>query len=217
MALPPHSEDSTALVTGASSGIGASIARELAERGHGLTLVARREERLRELAGELFDTHGVRTEVIGADLADASSRDALEARIAELGLDVEILVNNAGFGGFGSFAEQDRERELEMVRLNIEAVVDLEGRYLPTMVERGRGAVINIASTASFQPLPDNATYAATKAFVLSSRRGRPRGAARHGSHPDDGLPGPGKDRVHGRGGDRRCRGSHPLVHLAHP
>ena len=168
MALPPPDADSTALVTGASSGIGASIARELAARGHSLTLVARREDRLRELADELSTEHEVRVETIAADLADAAARDALEAKISELGLAVEILVNNAGFGGFGAFADQAREREVGMVRLNVEAVVDLEARFLPSMVERGRGTVINIASVAAYQPLPDNATYAATKAFVLS-------------------------------------------------
>jgi short-subunit dehydrogenase len=168
MALQPPQPASTALVTGASSGIGEQIARGLAVRGHGVTLVARREDRLVVLAEELASAHDVRTEVIGADLGDEGSRDALAAKVTELGLEVEVLVNNAGFGGFGAFAEQEREREIGMVRLNVEALVDLEARYLAGMVERGRGAVINIASTASFQPIPDNATYAATKAFVLS-------------------------------------------------
>ena len=168
MALPPPQPESTALVTGASSGIGEQIARGLARRGHGVTLVARREDRLAELADELARAHDVRAEAIGADLGEPEARDGLEARVGELGLAVEILVNNAGYGGFGAFAEQERERELGMIRLNVEALVDLESRYLAGMVERGRGAVINIASTASFQPIPDNATYAATKAFVLS-------------------------------------------------
>ncbi len=168
MALPESSEASTALVTGASSGIGAAIATSLASRGHALTLVARREDRLTELATQLHESHGVRTGVIACDLADAPERDRLAAKIAELDLDVEVLVNNAGFGSAGNFVEADRERQVEMVKVNCETVVDLSGRYLPEMVGRGRGAVINVASMAAFQPLPKSATYAASKAFVLS-------------------------------------------------
>jgi uncharacterized protein len=168
MALPEPRAASTALVTGASSGIGAAIARSLAGRGQGLTLVARREERLTELAEELQRRYGVRAETIVCDLADAAERDRLEARIDERGLEVEVLVNNAGFGYAGRFVDADRKRQVEMVRVNVETVVDLSGRYLPQMVDRGRGAVINVASTAAFQPLPGSATYAASKAFVLS-------------------------------------------------
>ena len=168
MALPEPSEASTALVTGASSGIGAAIAESLARRGHAVSLVARREDRLTELAGELRDRHGVRAEVVACDVGDPGQRDRLAARIDELGLDVEVLVNNAGFGSVGDFAGAERERQIEMVRVNCEAVVDLTARYLPGMVERGRGAVINVASMAAFQPLPKSATYAASKAFVLS-------------------------------------------------
>jgi short-subunit dehydrogenase len=168
VALPAPSADATALVTGASSGIGVAIAGELARRGHGLTLVARREERLRELARELAADHGIRAEVIAADLAVASERDRLASEIEALGRTVEVLVNNAGFGGSHSFVRADRERLIEMVRVNCEALCDLQARYVPPMAERGRGAVINLASTAAFQPLPLSATYAATKAFVLS-------------------------------------------------
>jgi uncharacterized protein len=168
MALPAPSDSSVALVTGASSGIGAEIARELAARGHGLALVARREERLVELAGELKGTHGVRAEAFRADLGSLAGRDDLATRVADAGLDVEILVNNAGIGDAGDFHETDRERNLRMIELNCGALTDLQGRYLPSMVERGRGAVINVASTASFQPIPGNAVYAATKAYVLS-------------------------------------------------
>lgn len=168
MALPPAAPDSTCLVTGASSGIGADIARSLAARGHGVVLVARRTERLEQLAGELRDRNGVRVETVGSDLCDADARRSLRAEIEERGLRVEVLVNSAGFGTAGRFDQLDLERELEMVRLNVEAVVDLCGRYVPGLVRRGRGAVLNVASTAAFQPLPRQATYAASKAFVLA-------------------------------------------------
>jgi short-subunit dehydrogenase len=168
VALPEPSESSTALITGASAGIGDAIARELAGRGHGVTLVARREDRLRSLAGELSERFGVRAEAIAVDLGSDAARGDLPRRIEELGLQVEILVNNAGFGGGEYFARTDRERLVSMVEVNCVALLDLQAVYLPQMVERGRGAVINIASTAAFQPLPGAATYAATKAFVLN-------------------------------------------------
>jgi short-subunit dehydrogenase len=168
VALPEPADSATALITGASAGIGEATARELAARGHGVTLVARREDRLRSLAGELSDRFGVRAEVLGADLGSESARADLARRIDELGLQVEILVNNAGFGGGEDFVETDGELLTSMVELNCLALLDLQAAYLPPMVARGRGAVINIASTAAFQPLPGSATYAATKAFVLS-------------------------------------------------
>ena len=168
MPLPAPGPGSTCLVTGASSGIGASVARCLARRGHGVTLVARRADRLEELAEELESEHAVRAERLACDLSSPRSRTRLLAGLAELGLDVEVLVNNAGFGSGGRFEELDHERELEMVRLNVETVVALCGRFVPGMVRRGRGAVLNVASTAAFQPLPRQATYGATKAFVLS-------------------------------------------------
>jgi short-subunit dehydrogenase len=168
MALPQPSPGSTCLVTGASSGIGVELARQLAAKGHGVTLVARREDRLRELAEELERKHNVRAEAIGCDLSDAAARDALAARLAEGGLEVDVLLNNAGFGSAGDFQRLDQQGELRMVRTNVEAVVDLCGRYVPGMVERGRGAILNVASTAAFQPLPRQATYGASKAFVLA-------------------------------------------------
>ena len=168
MALPQPDLHSTCLVTGASSGIGAEAARSLARRGHGVTLVARRADRLEALAAELRSAHGVRVEVLECDLADDAARDRMLDALGELAVNVEVLVNNAGFGTGGLFHELDAEREAEMVRLNVEAVVSLCGRYVPEMVRRGRGAVLNVASTAAFQPLPRQATYGATKAFVLS-------------------------------------------------
>jgi short-subunit dehydrogenase len=155
-------------VTGASAGIGTAIAQELARRGHNVVVVARREGRLRELASQLVDDHGVNAHVFAADLGDAAARDRLVAGIDELGVDVEILVNNAGYGDNGRVYRADRERLLAMVRLNCEALLDLQARYSPAMAERGRGAILNVASTAAFQPIPGTATYAATKAFVLS-------------------------------------------------
>jgi short-subunit dehydrogenase len=172
VALPAPSDSGTALITGASSGIGAAIARELGGRGHNLVLVARRRERLQELADELSAAHGVSAEAIAADLGEAEGRDQVERGVAERGLEVEVLVNSAGFGDVEDLAGADRERMLAMIELNCAAVVDITARYLPRMVERGRGAIVNLASTAAFQPIPGNATYAATKAFVLSLSEG---------------------------------------------
>jgi short-subunit dehydrogenase len=166
--LPEPSVSSTALVTGASSGIGAAVARELASRGYAITLVARREERLRSLATELTSDHGVSAEAISSDLGDAAERDRLAEELRGRGRSVEVLVNNAGFGHQADFATSPRERMVEMVRVNVEAVVDLTSRFIAPMVERGRGSVINIASTGAFQPLPGSAVYGASKAFVLS-------------------------------------------------
>ena len=168
MALPPPSPSSTCLVTGASSGIGEEIARVLAGRGHGVTLVARREDRLRELAGELDAEHNVRVEIVTADVGEEGSRQQMIQEIEKRGLTVEVLVNNAGFGSAGLFHEIEGEKEVEMVRVNVEAVVALCAEYAPKMVGRGRGAILNVASTAAFQPLPRQATYSASKAFVLN-------------------------------------------------
>src|SRR5580692_815865 len=171
MALPAPKENTTAIVTGASSGIGAEIARELARRGHGLTLVARREDRLKALADEIAHAHGVRTEVIAVDLADASSRAELPALVEQRGLTVDILINNAGFTTMGPVYRADHSAEVALVQTNVEAVVDLCTLFVSGMVTRHRGAVLNTASTAAFQPLPGQAGYGASQAFVLSYGR----------------------------------------------
>ncbi len=165
MSLPAPSSRSIAVVTGASSGIGEQFARQLSERGYRVALVARRQERLRDLAQELGGDD--RATAIGADLTVADERDRLAADLADLDGDVEVLVNCAGFGIYKPFTESGREAELQQVRLLVEAPVDLMARYLPGMVARRRGAVINMSSTAGFQPLPYNAGYAAAKAHIL--------------------------------------------------
>jgi uncharacterized protein len=152
----------TALITGASSGIGEEFARQLAARGYDLVLVARRRERLEKLAGELSTT----AHVIEADLTTEAPQ--LRGEVEKLGTDVDLLVNNAGFGLRGRFVELDEARQAEMVRINCEAVVTLTHAFVPPMVERGRGGVITVASTAGLQPLPYEATYGASKAFAIS-------------------------------------------------
>ncbi len=170
MPLPTPGPDRTCIVTGASSGIGEQIARLLAGRGLGVTLVARREDRLRSLAAELAST-GVRAEVVAADLSEPASRAALVGAVAERGLTPDVLVNNAGFSTTGPVHRSDGDREIAMIRTDVEAVAHLCSLFLPGMVERGRGAVLNVASTAAFQPLPGQAGYSASKAFVLAYSR----------------------------------------------
>jgi short-subunit dehydrogenase len=167
MSLPPPGPDRTAVVTGASSGIGTEIARQLAQRGHGVTLVARSAAKLESLAEELRAA-GVRADVLPADLTDRSVRAGLLDRVGELGLTPDILINNAGLSTLGPVAKSDPDAEMNMIELDVVAVADLCSRFLPGMVERGRGAVLNVASTAAFQPLPGQAGYGAGKAFVLS-------------------------------------------------
>jgi uncharacterized protein len=158
---------SIALVTGASSGIGTAFAKKLAERGDALVIVARSEGRLKELGDELHTAHGVEVEVLPVDLSDREELARVEARLTD-GTPIDLLVNNAGFGTKGRFAELDVGREDEEVRLNVLALMRLTRAALPGMVERDRGGVINVGSIGSFQPGPFNATYSATKAFVLS-------------------------------------------------
>lgn len=165
MTLPPPSSGSVAIVTGASSGIGEQFARQLVARGYRVVVTARREDRLQKLCEELGgEKHAV---AVGTDLAIPAERDRLAARIDELGVHVDLLVNNAGLGIYTKFGANGREAELQMLRVDVEAVVDLTLRYLPGMVERGRGAIINLSSVSAFQPAPYNAGYAAAKAYVL--------------------------------------------------
>jgi uncharacterized protein len=152
----------TALITGASSGIGEQFARQLAARGHAVVLVARRADRLERLAADL----PTQAHAVTCDLATDAA--ALPKRVADLGVEVDLLVNNAGFGTSGPFLGHDPARDAMQVRVNCEAVVTLTHGFLPGMVERGRGGVINVASSAGMQPIPYESVYAATKAFAIS-------------------------------------------------
>jgi len=156
------------LITGASSGIGEVFARRLAARGRNVLLVARSEDKLVTLCNELGRSNSIRAQHVALDLSLPESPARLFEETEKRGLSVDLLVNNAGFGSFGDFAKADLARELNMIDLNVKALVELTYRFLQPMRERRQGAIINVASTASFQAVPFMATYAATKAFVLS-------------------------------------------------
>lgn len=161
-----------ALITGASSGIGVSFARALAARGRDLILVARSKDKLDALAGEVVAKYARRVEVIAQDLSLEGAAQRLFTALTERGLEVDLLVNNAGFGAHGEFWKLSLDRQSEMIRLNVVALTELTYLLLPAMVERRRGGVINVSSTASFQPVPYTSVYAATKAYVTSFSMG---------------------------------------------
>lgn len=161
--------DDTALVTGASGGIGEEFAIQLAQRGAHLVLVARRADKLEALRDKLVAEHpGIVVDVITADLAVPGSGAELEAKVRDLGRTIDVLINNAGIGLHGKFVDQAPEPNAGQIQLNCGTLVDLTARFLPSMTERRHGVVINVASTAAFQPTPFMAVYGATKAFVLS-------------------------------------------------
>jgi short-subunit dehydrogenase len=158
----------TTLITGASSGIGEAFARALAARGHNLVIVARSEEKLITLCSELGRIRNIHCQYVAIDLLKPESPAHLFEETRSRGLDIDLLINNAGFGSLGDFASLDLERELNIIDLNVRSLVDLTHRYLQPMRARKSGAIINVASTAGFQPVPYMANYSATKAFVLS-------------------------------------------------
>ena len=158
----------TTLITGASSGIGAAFARKLSALGRNVLLVARSEDKLIALCNELGRLTSIRAQYLALDLRDPEARSQLFEETKKRELEIDTLINNAGFGSMNDFTKLELEHELEMIELNITAVVDLTHRFLGPMRERKRGTIINVASTAGFQPVPYMATYAATKAFVLS-------------------------------------------------
>jgi hypothetical protein len=168
MSIPAARPGAAAFVTGASSGIGAALARSLAERGHDVVLVARRRDRLEKLAAQLREKHRVRAEVLVSDLADPADRDRMLAELNGLGLELDVVVLCAGFGMVGPFLENRTDRVLIMIRTNVEATVHLARTLTPPMVDRRRGAVLFVSSMAGNQPMPNFAPYAATKAAVSS-------------------------------------------------
>lgn len=159
-------DNQTALITGASSGIGDAFAREFAQRGADLIIVARREDRLAALADDIRALHHVEVTVIAADLSTPKAAAALAQKIGAV--DIDILVNNAGFGHVGLIADEDSKLLTEEITLNVVALTQLTNIFVPGMVARNRGTIINVASTAAFQAIPNMAIYAATKAYVLS-------------------------------------------------
>jgi short-subunit dehydrogenase len=160
--------NTTTLITGASSGIGEAFARKLAASGHDLLLVARSEDKLIALCNVLGRSHNIRAQYFVLDLSAGDAAARLLEETHERNLEIDFLINNAGFGSMGDFANLELERELNMIDLNVRSLVELTHRFLPPMRERKSGTIINVASTAGFQPVPFMATYAATKAFVLS-------------------------------------------------
>ncbi|MEC4883073.1 MAG: SDR family oxidoreductase [Scytonema sp. PMC 1070.18] len=158
---------STALITGASGGIGKAFAEELAKQNINLVLVARSEEKLNLLAKHLQEKHNIQVEIIIQDLTKPGSTDAVFDAVTAKGLTIDMLINNAGFGDYGDFAERDGERQINMVQLNIMTLVDLTHKFIQGMRERRSGSVINISSLSAFQPIPYLSVYSASKAFIL--------------------------------------------------
>lgn len=182
-----------ALVTGASAGIGLDIATVLAARQHDLVLVARREAQLQDIAARLQKSHGVTAHVIASDLAAPGAADALVQRLADAGLVVDVLINNAGYGLYGAITESNPDTELRMIQLNVVALYRLTKLLVPGMVARKRGYIMNVASTAAFFSGPLMAVYYATKAFVLSFSEALDEELDGSGVHVSCLCPGPTK------------------------
>jgi uncharacterized protein len=158
----------TALITGASAGIGAAFARELAARGYNLVLVARSKDKLQQLASDLETQDRIQVDIIVQDLTEPTAGAAVFGQVQQNGTIIDLLINNAGIGDYGDFADSDREFQLKIIQLNIAALVDLTHRFLQPMRQRRSGSIINLSSVAAFQTMPYFSIYSATKAFILS-------------------------------------------------
>jgi hypothetical protein len=204
-----------ALITGASSGIGLELARLAAADGHPVVLAARNADRLAKLAAELEAAHGVTTTVVVADLTEADAPQRIHDACNRIGAPVEVLVNSAGFGGWGHFVRTDLAGELEMVQVNVVALLRLTKLFAPEMVRRGRGRILNLASTAAFQPGPLMAVYYASKAFVLSFSEAIANELAGSGVTVTALCPGPTRSEFQRRAGIEGARRVSSVVTMA--
>lgn len=193
-----------ALITGASAGIGKAFAEVLARGGTNLILTARRRERLESLANSLSSTHSIRVEVCGADLADPEGPELVFTFATQRSLEIDLLINNAGFGAYGEFAEIPLERLLQMVQVNCSAVIHLTRLFLPSMIARRKGDVLIVASTAAFQAVPFISTYAATKGFDLLFAEGLAEEVREHGVRVCGLCPGSTVSEFHEAAGQTR-------------
>ena len=206
MARKRKGDGQTALVTGASGGIGLELARCFAKDGYDLILVARSGEALDGLATELAAKFAVRATPIACDLMTIGAGGVLAKMVAEHSLDVDVLVNNAGYGDTGAFAATDQQEQLGMIDLNMRALVELTHIFWPRIVQSGRGGVLNVASTAAFQPGPLMAVYYASKAFVLSFSEALWEEARGTGVHVSCLCPGATESKFHSRSGTEKVR-----------
>ena len=200
----------TALITGASYGIGTAFARRLAAAGAHLILTARSADRLQALAEELRSQYNSRVTIIAADLNEANAPQVIFDETQRQQLTVDLLINNAGFGSVGDFASQSLEKQLEMIQVNVTALVALTHLYLPAMLARRNGHILNVASTASFQGVPYLATYAATKSFILNFSEGLWAEAKPYGVTVTALCPGSTESNFHAVAGAERRARPHP-------
>jgi uncharacterized protein len=208
--MQKHWQGKWALVTGASAGIGAALASQLATGGTHLVLTARRRDRLEDLSRKLRGTHDIQTEIFVADLARPDAPGKIYEFTREKGVTIDLLINNAGFGQYGELTQVETQRLLDMVQVNCTAVVHLTRLFLPDMIARHRGDVLIVASTASFQAVPYITTYAATKAFDLFFAEGLAEEMKPHGVRVCALCPGSTESEFHAIAGQERFTSKHP-------
>lgn len=208
----------TALITGASAGIGVDLAECFAKGGYDLIITARSQPALQEVADRISKAHGVKVEVVNGDLGAINAGARIASEIARRGLTVDVLVNNAGFGHTGAFGVEPKDPQLGMIDLNVRALTELTHIYLKDMLAKKRGGVLNVASTAAFQPGPLMAVYYASKAFVLAFTEALWEETRGTGVHVSCLCPGPTESKFHGRAGTdktRLAKAAKPMTSMA--